>query len=143
MKRLFLILSLVLALCGAAFAEVNVNTATQDELDSLKGVGPVKARAIVDYRAKNGPFKSVDELRNVTGIGQKTLEDIRKEVTVSGPGTTMRPAAAMPKPAVSAAPAKAMETSRAATAAKATEPAKADAQGAKRGKKDDTKPDKK
>ena len=84
MKRLFLVLGLLFALWGSAFAAVNVNTATKEELDGLKGIGPVKAQAIIDYRTKNGPFKSVDDLTKVNGIGPKTLDDIRKEVSVSG-----------------------------------------------------------
>jgi competence protein ComEA len=52
---------------------VNINTATKDELDKIPGVGPVRAQAIVDYRAKNGPFKSADDLKKVDGIGDKNF----------------------------------------------------------------------
>jgi competence protein ComEA len=91
MKRLLLLLVALLALWGTAYAAVNINTATKEELDSLKGIGPVKAQAIVDYRSKNGPFKSVDDLKNVPGIGPKTLEDIRRDVTLTGSTTAAKP----------------------------------------------------
>lgn len=61
---------------------VNVNTATQPELETLPGVGPVTAAAIIDYRTQNGPFVSVDDLIDVSGIGPATLEQIRPFVTV-------------------------------------------------------------
>lgn len=61
---------------------ININTATRRELQKLEGIGEVKARAIIDYREKNGEFSSVDELVNVSGIGEKTLEKIRANITV-------------------------------------------------------------
>ena len=61
---------------------INVNTATATELEELPGVGEVIAQAIVDYRTENGPFTSVDQLLDVSGIGDATLEDIRDLVTV-------------------------------------------------------------
>jgi len=61
---------------------VNINTAGQAELESIPGIGPALARAIIAYRTEHGPFRNVDELINVSGIGQKTLEKIRPYVTV-------------------------------------------------------------
>jgi competence protein ComEA len=61
---------------------INVNTATATELEELPGVGEVIAQAIVDYRTENGPFASVDQLLDVSGIGDATLENIRDLVTV-------------------------------------------------------------
>jgi len=62
--------------------KININTASSEELQTLYGIGPVKAQAIIDYRNENGFFRSVDELINVSGIGPKTLEKIRDQVTV-------------------------------------------------------------
>jgi competence protein ComEA len=67
---------------GASGGLVNVNTATAAELEALPGVGEVTAQAIIDYRTENGPFTSVDELLDVTGIGDVTLENLRDLVTV-------------------------------------------------------------
>ena len=61
---------------------INVNTAAATELEELPGVGEVIAQAIVDYRTENGPFASVDQLVDVSGIGDATLENIRELVTV-------------------------------------------------------------
>jgi len=61
---------------------IDVNTATAIELEELPGVGEVIAQAIVDYRTENGPFTSVDQLVDVSGIGDATLESIRDLVTV-------------------------------------------------------------
>jgi competence protein ComEA len=61
---------------------VNVNTATAEELETLPGIGEVTAQAIMDHRTENGPFTSVDQLLDVTGIGDVTLENIRDLVTV-------------------------------------------------------------
>lgn len=61
---------------------INVNTATATELEELPGVGEVIAQAILDFRTENGPFTSVDQLLDVSGIGDATLESIRELVTV-------------------------------------------------------------
>ncbi|MFI5566642.1 helix-hairpin-helix domain-containing protein [Streptomyces sp. NPDC051740] len=61
-------------------APVSLNTATVDQLDTLPGVGPVLARHIVDHRTRNGGFRSVDELREVNGIGDRRFADLRNLV---------------------------------------------------------------
>jgi competence protein ComEA len=62
---------------------IDINTATVDELDSLPGIGPSIAQAIVDERERNGPFRSVDDLERVRGVGPAKLEQLRHLVTVS------------------------------------------------------------
>ena len=96
--KTFLILVLCwLGLCYSAQAAVNINTANQTELESLPGIGPVKAKAILEYRKKNGGFKNVDELTRVDGIGPVTLKNARNDIVLD--------ASAMTKPtAVSANP---------------------------------------
>jgi len=89
MKKLFGILALALLLFApAGFAAVDINTADAATLEQVKGIGPVKAAAIVDYRKANGPFKSVDELAKVPGIGEKSVEQLRDQLTVSPQGKT-------------------------------------------------------
>jgi competence protein ComEA len=61
---------------------VNVNTATEQELEALPGIGPVLAQKIIDYRTAHGPFPTVDALDDVSGIGPATLENLRPLVTV-------------------------------------------------------------
>ena len=66
----------------ASAGAVNLNTATLADLDTLPGVGPVLAQRILDWRQANGAFSSVDELREVTGVGEKRLADLRDKVTL-------------------------------------------------------------
>jgi len=84
MKRLLLALAMWFAISGVALAVVNINTATKEELTSLKGVGEKRAQEIINYRTKNGPFKTVDDLEEVPGIGPGIMKQIRSEVTTSG-----------------------------------------------------------
>jgi competence protein ComEA len=80
---LFVLLLPVLALAGP----VNVNTADAQTIsESLQGVGLSKARAIVEYRQKHGPFRSADDLSLVKGIGERTVELNRENILVSPAG---------------------------------------------------------
>ena len=62
--------------------KVNINTASQSELESLPKIGPVTAKKIIDWRENNGGFKSVDDLAKISGISSKTIEEIKELVTV-------------------------------------------------------------
>ncbi|NCD01369.1 DNA-binding protein [bacterium] len=64
------------------WAKVDLNSASLDELSSLKGIGEKKAQAIIDYRINKGKFKSVDDLVNVKGIGVKILDNLKAEIEV-------------------------------------------------------------
>lgn len=84
-KEIFLALVLALSLGGAALAadepQVDVNTATAEQLaETLVGVGAAKAEAIVAYREENGPFRHIDELVNVRGIGMATVDNNRERI---------------------------------------------------------------
>jgi competence protein ComEA len=70
---------------------VNVNTATSEELELLPGIGPSKARAILEARERSGGFKRLEDLEEVTGIGSSTVEQLRPFATVSGKTTARLP----------------------------------------------------
>jgi competence protein ComEA len=67
---------------GPAPASVDINTATESELETLPGIGPVTAQSILDWRRQNGSFASVDQLLDVSGIGEATLADLKPYVHV-------------------------------------------------------------
>src|SRR5262245_32559960 len=66
-------------------AVVNINTASAAELDALPGIGAKTAALIVEYRQKNGPFKKVEELMNVRGIGEKNFLKLKPQLTIGTP----------------------------------------------------------
>jgi competence protein ComEA len=155
MKKLLLALVMWFAICGIAMAAVNINTATKEELTSLKGIGEKRAQDIIDYRTKNGPFKSVDDLEKVPGIGPGTMKQIRSELTTTGKTVIDKPAATGTK-SKAADPAKAAksETKKTETAkgdamkadpakAKTTEKSQADDKTKATAKADDKKAEKK
>jgi competence protein ComEA len=102
-STLALLFGALLCLAGAATAGgkqiegvININQATAAQLQLLSGVGPAKADKIIEYRQKH-PFRTVEELGRVKGIGPKTVRRLRAHLTVSGPTTAQlagsRPAA--------------------------------------------------
>ena len=80
----------VIGTARAAAAIVNLNTATQSELEALPGIGPKVAARIVEYRKAKGPFKKIEEVMNVQGVGEKSFLKLRPQLTV---GTKPEPAA--------------------------------------------------
>lgn len=92
MKKLLI---LTILLSSNVFASpVNINTADAQKIaDSLSGFGLKKAQAIIDYRTKNGEFKTLDDLNKVSGIGDKTIEKIKFDILFSDTATTVPPAA--------------------------------------------------
>lgn len=93
MKKIFGFFFLMLMLTfSIAIAAVDINKADVAALTTLPGIGETKAKAIVEYREKNGPFKTVQDLDKVKGIGPKMMEKLKDQVTV-GTATQSAPAA--------------------------------------------------
>jgi competence protein ComEA len=102
MKKLLFVLTVLFSVNVFA-TPVNINTADAQKIaDSISGFGLKKAQAIIDYRTKNGDFKTLDDLNKVSGIGDKTIEKIKGDILFSDttlPTTTSTPAApATPAP---------------------------------------------
>ncbi len=76
------IMVFLMFLFSLTFAAVNVNKANSAQLQTLNGIGPSKAQEILRYRKAHGAFKTVDELVNVKGIGTKTLQGMKTQVSV-------------------------------------------------------------
>ncbi len=85
MKRLALTVIAFFAASSVAFAKLDVNTATQAELEAIKDLGAVKAKAIIDYREKHGAFKVIKDLEKVPGLDATTVKKIRHDVIVQEP----------------------------------------------------------
>lgn len=83
MKRSVLGALLGCLLAVPVWAAVDINTATQSELEAVKGLGPAKARAIIEYRQANGAFKSLADLDNVKGFGKASIDRLKNDLTVS------------------------------------------------------------
>jgi competence protein ComEA len=85
-RRFIFLITLFWMLAGSALAAVNINTASQSELETLPGIGPSKAAAILEYRGSNGPFTAVAQLDNVPGIGPATMSNLRDLVMLGEDG---------------------------------------------------------
>ena len=81
MKKIFLTICLLFFFAASALGAVNINTADQSALESINGIGPAKAKAIIEYR-KHEKFVTVDDLTKVKGFGEKIVEKIKPEITV-------------------------------------------------------------
>ena len=82
MKQIILTVCLFFFLAATAFAAaININTANQEALETLPGIGQIKAEAIIVYR-KSHKFKSVDDLAQVKGIGEKSMKKLKELITV-------------------------------------------------------------
>lgn len=77
------LLTLLLGLAATLLAAININTATADELVTLKGIGPAKAKAIIDYRQTNRGFKKPEDILIVKGIGPKIYDAIKNDIKVA------------------------------------------------------------
>ncbi len=93
-KLLFGLVALLLS--SVALAAVDLNTASKDELVGLPGIGPAKAQAIIDYRTEHGPFKAVEDVRKVKGVGEKLFLRLKPELAVSGGAKVASAAPAVP-----------------------------------------------
>ena len=83
---LLMVVLFVLSMAGQALAEetkkININTASAEELENLKQIGPNYAARIIEYREKNGPFEKPEDIINVKGIGPKTFELNKEQIIV-------------------------------------------------------------
>ncbi|KVA01156.1 competence protein ComE [Burkholderia ubonensis] len=137
-KLLMLFVALSLSLTAAFAAAVEVNTADQAALESVKGLGPVKSKAIIDERTKNGPFKDADDLANrVKGLGTKSVAHLEENgLTIGGSATPPKGVKATKPAATTATTAPTATTTAPAPAASAPEAASKPAKAKRASKKD-------
>ena len=88
MKRLLVALALAPLSVGVAFATVNVNSAQQSELIRVKGIDRQKAKTIIEHRAKNGAYDSLDDLEKLPGFGHDLVMRIGPEIAFTGDAYT-------------------------------------------------------
>lgn len=93
MKKSLAVALLSLVLGSPAWSAVNINTASEAELEAVRGIGPGKAKAIVAHRQKNGNFKSLEELEQVKGFGPASVKRLNGLLSVTA---TPTPAATKP-----------------------------------------------
>lgn len=83
LMAMFLIPSVVLADSQGTVEQLNINQATIEQLCELEGIDNVKASAIIEYREAHGPFASIEDIKHVKGIGDKTFKNIKERITVT------------------------------------------------------------
>lgn len=83
--RALLVALAILPFSAGAAGTIDINTATAAELEQVNGLGPAKASAIVQYRSEHGAFASLEDLTKVPGIGEKSLEKMRSQLSVAAP----------------------------------------------------------
>lgn len=83
MKKKMVLLLVSLLISFPALAVIDLNKASQIELETLTGIGPTKAKAIIEYRKTHGGFNNIEELQKVDGIGPSTYKKISKDITVT------------------------------------------------------------
>lgn len=105
LKKLIVVLLVCFAFCGSVLAAVDLNTASAQQLETVKGLGPAKAKAIVEFRTKNGPFKTPEDVMKVPGIKQGVFNKIKTELSVGGKSAAPAPTKAS-APSKTPAPAK-------------------------------------
>ncbi len=103
-----LVLAVAISMSAGVFAadRIDINTADQATLENLDGIGPAKAKAIIQYRKANGPFKSAADLKKVSGIGEMTFKANKDRITVG----TAKPAPTKKKTETKAQPGKKSDT---------------------------------
>lgn len=88
LKKLIFILA-SFSVTSLSSATVNINTASETELETLDSIGPGRARAIIEYRNQHGTFPSREAIKNVPGITTLIYEQIKDEITLAGPATPL------------------------------------------------------
>ncbi len=83
---LLLMATSVVAVQPEATAKIDLNSADQEQLQSLPGIGPSLARRIIDFRDKNGPFERIEDLMNVRGIGERKFDQLKDLIKVDAKG---------------------------------------------------------
>jgi competence protein ComEA len=111
MKKWLIALLGAFALSGMALAAVDINTASLEQLEAVNGLGPAKAKAIIEYRSKNGPFKTAEDLKKVPGIKDGVFNHIKGDIAVGGKMAAPATPAKAEKPATMPASKPAMKAS--------------------------------
>ena len=96
MRALGLFVVAILIPAVAHAVPIHINTANAALLDTLPGIGPAKAAAIIDYRTKHGPFATIEDIQKVSGIGPTTFANMKTQITVGPPSPEASKGAVQP-----------------------------------------------